>query len=48
MIFEINKRGGRIAKIYYCPHLISVNCDCRKPKSGMLLQAKQWKNPTRS
>ena len=41
MLSEINKLGGKIAKIYYCSHLASVNCDCRKPKSGMLLKAKE-------
>lgn len=25
--------------IYFCPHLPEENCSCRKPKSGMLLQA---------
>ena len=28
-------------KIYCCPHLASDNCDCRKPRPGMALQAKQ-------
>ena len=41
MLSEINKLGGKIEKIYYCSHLSSVNCDCRKPKSGMLLKAKE-------
>ena len=41
MLSEINKIGGRISKIYYCDHLESVNCDCRKPQSGMLLKAKE-------
>ena len=25
--------------IFLCPHLISDNCDCRKPKSGLIQQA---------
>ncbi len=30
----------RIADIYYCPHHSDVEeCDCRKPKPGMILQA---------
>ena len=41
MLSEINKIGGKIEKIYYCSHLASANCDCRKPKSGMLLKAKE-------
>lgn len=27
--------------VYYCPHLKSDECTCRKPKPGMLLQAAQ-------
>ncbi len=27
--------------IYYCPHHPKDNCDCRKPKPGMMLQAKE-------
>ena len=27
--------------VYYCPHLKSEACTCRKPKPGMLLQAAQ-------
>ncbi|MEP7196693.1 MAG: HAD-IIIA family hydrolase [Saprospiraceae bacterium] len=37
---EIVKHGGFITKIVYCPHLLSSNCDCRKPKAGMLDQIK--------
>lgn len=43
---EIAALGGRIEKIYYCPHHkegsvpeYACDCDCRKPKPGMLLQA---------
>lgn len=36
---EIAKQGGRIAGVYYCPHHPDADCDCRKPKPGMLLQA---------
>lgn len=38
--------GGKIEKFYYCPHLpegsvaeYAVECDCRKPKPGLILQA---------
>ena len=41
MVNEINLFGGRIDKIYHCPCLESENCDCRKPNSGMLLEAKK-------
>jgi D-glycero-D-manno-heptose 1,7-bisphosphate phosphatase len=36
---RIEKLGGKINKIYYCPHLQIMNCMCRKPKSGMIEQA---------
>lgn len=38
MISLIESRGGKIEKIYFCPHVPADNCDCRKPKPGMLLQ----------
>ena len=28
--------GGRIDALFYCPHAADSNCDCRKPKSGMI------------
>ncbi len=31
--------GARLDAIYYCPHHPSDGCECRKPKTGMLLQA---------
>ena len=36
---EIEKKGGRIVDIYYCPHHPDDGCNCRKPAPGMLLQA---------
>jgi D-glycero-D-manno-heptose 1,7-bisphosphate phosphatase len=30
--------GGRIDRIYYCPHGPDNHCDCRKPKPGLLQQ----------
>lgn len=37
---ELTAVGASIAAIYYCPHE-EGQCDCRKPRPGMLLQAKQ-------
>lgn len=36
---ECAKKKIRIDAIYYCPHHPSEGCECRKPKSGMLLRA---------
>ena len=36
---RIEKQGGKINKIYYCPHLEESDCMCRKPKPGMIQQA---------
>ena len=32
----VEERGGRIASIFYCPHLPDAGCNCRKPATGML------------
>lgn len=39
MMEEIERCGGRIKEIYYCPHRPDENCECRKPKPGMLFRA---------
>lgn len=28
--------GGRIDAVFFCPHAADDDCDCRKPKSGMI------------
>lgn len=33
--------GAYLDAIYYCPHHPKDNCNCRKPKPGMMLQAKE-------
>lgn len=30
--------GGHLDGIYYCPHVPEDQCDCRKPKPGLLYQ----------
>ncbi|RDU58974.1 D-glycero-alpha-D-manno-heptose-1,7-bisphosphate 7-phosphatase [Helicobacter marmotae] len=36
-----NTLGFGFDKIYFCPHLPTQNCQCRKPKIGMILSAMQ-------
>jgi D-glycero-alpha-D-manno-heptose 1-phosphate guanylyltransferase len=37
---EIEEIGGKIDRVYYCPHLANVQPKCRKPETGMAEQAK--------
>lgn len=39
VVGEIASHGGRIERAYFCPHRADADCDCRKPRPGMLLQA---------
>ena len=39
MLDEIKRAGGTLDGIFMCPHKPEDNCDCRKPKPGLLLQA---------
>lgn len=46
MLEKLHSKGVNITKVYYCPHLpdatvekYRVDCECRKPKLGMYLQA---------
>lgn len=41
MIKELAKKGAKIDAIYYCCHNPITNCDCRKPKPGMLKRAEK-------
>ena len=40
MMTSISEVGGRIEKVYYCPHGKNEDCACRKPRPGMLLRAR--------
>ncbi len=33
---ELSLVGGRIDAVFYCPHSADDNCNCRKPKTGMI------------
>jgi len=46
MLRELQEYGIDIRKVYYCPHRpdatlekYKLDCSCRKPKNGMLIQA---------
>ena len=37
---EIRVAGGHIQDIFFCPHTPDDHCTCRKPKPGLILQAR--------
>jgi D-glycero-D-manno-heptose 1,7-bisphosphate phosphatase len=37
----VREAGGQIDGVVYCPHTPEDNCDCRKPKPGMLEEISQ-------
>jgi len=39
MLGQLAEEDAHIDGIYYCPHHPDDNCDCRKPKPKMVLQA---------
>ncbi len=36
MYKALAQAGGRIDALFYCPHTADSDCECRKPKGGML------------
>lgn len=39
MLKGINTSGGKLKGIYYCIHHPDANCECRKPKTGLMKKA---------
>jgi histidinol phosphatase-like enzyme len=39
MAQQLTESGAKIEAVYYCPHTSAEQCDCRKPKIGMLERA---------
>lgn len=39
MMATVEANGGKISGIFYCPHTPEEDCDCRKPKPGLIYQA---------
>jgi histidinol-phosphate phosphatase family protein len=35
----VQKAGGRIKDVFFCPHTPEDNCACRKPEPGLILKA---------
>ena len=44
MLSQFNNNGIKILDTFYCPHDPEENCECRKPKPGMLIEAKDKYN----
>jgi len=44
MLSKFKNNNINILDIFHCPHLPDANCNCRKPKPGMLLEAKYKHN----
>ena len=40
MLSQFNDNGINILDTFYCPHSPESLCECRKPKPGMLIEAK--------
>jgi len=39
LVEKLKERGVNILDIFYCPHKVEDNCECRKPKPKMLIDA---------
>jgi len=44
MLDQFNDNGINILDTFYCPHTPESLCECRKPKPGMLIEAKHKYN----
>ena len=40
----VGQAGGRIDAIFFCPHAADSNCECRKPKPGLLREIAERMN----
>jgi D-glycero-D-manno-heptose 1,7-bisphosphate phosphatase len=41
MMQRLAEVGGRVDAVFFCPHTPEDNCDCRKPKPGLMNQIVQ-------
>jgi D-glycero-D-manno-heptose 1,7-bisphosphate phosphatase len=44
MLNQFKSQGVKILNSFYCAHLPKSNCNCRKPKPGMLIEANKIHN----
>ena len=40
MLIQFNNQGVDILDVFFCPHGPESSCECRKPKPGMLIEAR--------
>ena len=38
MMQQLTEVGGRLDAVFFCPHTPEENCECRKPKPGLMRQ----------
>ncbi|HBF33059.1 TPA: hypothetical protein DDW35_00710 [Candidatus Sumerlaeota bacterium] len=41
MFMKLRPFGAKIDKVYYCPHNITEDCECRKPSGSMVFRAQE-------
>jgi len=41
---QLAEKGASVEGFYYCPHAPDENCECRKPKIGLIRQAESEAN----
>jgi D-glycero-D-manno-heptose 1,7-bisphosphate phosphatase len=44
MLTQFKNNNINILDIFHCPHSPNLNCNCRKPKAGMFIEAKNKYN----
>ena len=44
MLMKFNNNDVDVAAVYYCPHLPKDNCNCRKPATGLVFEARDQFN----
>ena len=42
MMESVSARGGKITRVFYCPHHPDDGCQCRKPQPGLIHQISDY------